>query len=464
MAEQKVKTKKKMEVPHSLVIILAVMLIVSVLTYIIPAGQYERTTNESGQTVVDPDSFHYVEQTPVNPITILGYVYEGLGDAQGIIFALLCCGGGLGVILSTGMFQGAAGTLGRRVKGREWVVIAVLMTVFALLCVPININTFIPLAPLGLVIASALGLDAIVGISIIMLGGAVGFTCGAMNVSNTGTAQTIAELPIFSGAGFRMLCMIPLLIVAVIYVVRYANKIKEDPSKSFVYGIDLGVSASLENIPEFTKRHVPVAVVFCLGVAAMIYVAMTGSLGNKEVSTIFIYMGLAAGIAYRMKPNQICKEFINGLKGMAGTSMMIGFAYVVAIILNKGNIMDTIVHALAGILSYVPYILQAPAMFAMHTIISLLITSGSGQAATTMPIMVPVADLIGMTRQTACLAYSFGDGFSNNILPHAAATMGFVGAVGIPFSRWFRYAFKLFIIWFFVACALLMVATVIGYS
>ena len=464
MSEQATKTKKKFEVPHSLIIILAVMLLTAVLTYIIPAGTYDRTVSESGQTVVDPESFHYVERSPVNPIGVLGLVFQGLTDAQGIIFALMCCGGGLGIVLSTGMFQGAAGTMGRRVKGKEWVVIASLMTIFALLCIPINLNNFIPFAPLGLVIAAALGMDAIVGISIIMLGGAVGFSCGAMNLSNTGTAQSIAELPTFSGIEYRLFCMIPFLITAIFYVVRYANRIKKDPTKSYVYGLDLGTDASLEKIPEFTKRHIPVAVVTAIGIGTMIYLALTGEAGNQTTATIFIYMGLAAGIVYGMKPNDICKEFIKGLKSMAGTSMMIGFAYTIAIILTDGNIMDTVVHALAGVLSYIPHIFQAPAMFIMHIIINLLITSGSGQAAASMPIMVPVADLLGMSRQTAVLAFNFGDGFCNNILPHATATMGFVGAAGIPFGRWFSYAIKLFLLWVVVGCILLMLATVIGYS
>ena len=154
---------------------------------------------------------------------------------------------------------------------------------------------------------------------------------------------------------------------------------------------------------------------------------------------------------------------MNGLKGMAGTSMMIGFAYAITIILQNGNIMDTIVHALASVLGYFPFVLQAPAMFIMHICINLLITSGSGQAAASMPIMVPVADLCGITRQTAVLAFNFGDGFCNNILPHAAATMGFVGALNIPFGRWFQYMIKLFALWVIIGCIMLMIASVIGY-
>lgn len=187
--EKQAVAKKKREIPNSLVIIVIVMLLAAILTYIIPAGEYTRTVNEAGQTVVDPDSFHYVESTPVNPFLVLSYVFKGLDSAKSIIWVLLCSGGGLGLVLSTGLFQGLAATISKKAVGKEWMIIGIVSAAFCVLCVPINLNVFIPLAPLGLLIASSMGMDAIVGVSMILLGGAVGFSCGAMNISNTGTAQ-----------------------------------------------------------------------------------------------------------------------------------------------------------------------------------------------------------------------------------------------------------------------------------
>ena len=183
---------KKFKVPHSLAIIVVAMFLASVLTYIIPAGSFDRVVNAAKKTVVVAGSFKYITPTPVNPFTILNYVFDGLRGAGQIIYALLCAGGGLGIVLATGMFQGAACSISKKASGKEWLVVAFLMTVFALLNIPINLNYFIPFAPLGIIIAIAMGYDAIVGISIIMLGGAVGFSCGAMNLPNTGTAQAVA--------------------------------------------------------------------------------------------------------------------------------------------------------------------------------------------------------------------------------------------------------------------------------
>ena len=285
-----------------------------------------------------------------------------------------------------------------------------------------------------------------------------------MNLSNTGTAQQLAELDIFSGMAYRLFCMVPFLIVTILYVVWYAKKVKNDPTKSYVYGIKLDNNLDISNIPEFTKAHILPAVATVAGIGYIIYVAIFGSLTNQASTAIFIYMGFIVGIVARMPVNKICRSFVNGAKGMCSTAMLLGFAYAISAILNAGNVMDTVVYALASVLSVVPNILQAPAMFFMHIIVNLFVTSGSGQAAITMPIFIPVADLVGMTRQTAVLAFNFGDGFCNFILPHAAATMGFVGAAGIPFSRWFKFAVKLFAIWCVIGSLLLIVATMIGYA
>ena len=334
--------KKKFQVPHSMAIIVAAMILASILTYLIPGGNFERVVNDAGKTVVVPGSFTYVEQTPVNPLTILDYV--------------------------------------------------------------------------------------------------------------------------FSRMGYRLFCMIPFLVVSIVYIVLYGRKVKADPTKSYIYGnkVDFG-DFDPENVPTFEKRHIPVAIVVVISLLYMIYVAIFSDLSFHTSATIFLYMGLLAGIAYRMPVNEMCKQFCNGVKGMASTGILIGFAYAISGILSAGNVMDTVVNALANGLAYVPPIMQAPAMFIMHIIVNLFVTSGSGQAAVTMPIFIPVADLVGMSRQTAVLAFNFGDGFCNFILPHAAATMGFVGCANIPFTKWFRFVIKLFAIWVVVGCALLMAATLIHY-
>ena len=291
---------KKLRIPHSLLIIIGAMVLACILTYLIPAGSYARI-KVAGKTVVDPSTFHYVSQHPVNPLTIFNFIYPGMVKASKIIFALMCAGGGLGIVLDSQVLQGAAGSISQKVKGKEWVIVAGIMVMFAIICVPAGFNSWIPFSAVGLVIAKALGFDAIVGVSMIMLGGAVGFSCGAMNLSNTGTAQTIAELPIFSGLAYRLFCMIPFLIVTILYVVHYALKIKKDPTKSYVYGIDLGLEdLNLDHIPTFQKENIPGLITIILCILTMIYLGIQGRLDLQTCGTMFIYMGIFTGIACRI--------------------------------------------------------------------------------------------------------------------------------------------------------------------
>lgn len=269
----------------------------------------------------------------------------------------------------------------------------------------------------------------------------------------------------FSGMGYRLFCMVPLLIISILFVVRYAEMVRKNPEKSLVYGIELGSDAfETGSVPDFEKKHIPVAVVVALCIGYMIYVAIFRELSFGSSAAIFLYMSLLSGLVMRMPVNKMCACFMNGVKGMATTGMLIGFACAISGILNAGNVMDTVVNGLASLLRIFPRLLQAPAMLIMHIIINFFVTSGSGQAAITMPIFIPVADLVGMSRQTAVLAFNFGDGFCNFILPHAAATMGFVGFANIPFTKWFKYAIKLFTLWTVAAAVLLMLATIIHYS
>jgi uncharacterized ion transporter superfamily protein YfcC len=258
--------------------------------------------------------------------------------------------------------------------------------------------------------------------------------------------------------------MIPFLIVTIAYVLHYGAKIKKDPTKSLVYGTKLDFGTFDANaMPSFEKRHIPVAIVVAASLGYMIYVAIFSSLSFKASAAIFLYMGLLAGLVCRMPINEMCKHFCDGAKGMATTGILLGFAYAISGILSAGHVMDTVVNAMANALSLFPKMIQAPVMFFMHVIINFFVTSGSGQAAVTMPIFIPVADLVGISRQTAVLAFNFGDGFCNFILPHAAATMGFIGCANIPFTKWFKYAIKLFAIWCVVGCILLIIAAQIGY-
>lgn len=457
------KTKKRFEMPHSLAIIVGVILFACFLTYIIPAGTYNQITNGAGKSVVDPNSFHYIESSPVNPLKFLTYIYKGLNSAGGIIFVLFCCSGGMGLVQSTGVLQGAANSLSKKIRGKEWLVISMITLLFTLLSSVTVSTLLIPLTPIGIMLAQALGMDMITGVGMVLLGTTIGSSTGALVAASTGIAQTIAGLPMYSGLGYRLFCNIPFWLVGNFYLVHYAAKVRKDPTKSLVYGMKLNANADTSNLVEFTKDHIPVAIVTVLGFAWQIAGSIRGVSDMQFTSNTFLYMGLAVAIVARMKLNEICEKFLKSVSGLASVGMLIGFAYSISLILKDGMILDTIVHALSTTLGQIPVLLQAPVMFLLHCLINLLITSGSGQATASMPIFLPAADMIGMSRQLAVLCFNFGDGFCNAILPHAAVTLAMVSMGDIPFAKWFKFVWKLFAAWVVVGCIMLMIATVIGY-
>lgn len=457
--------KKQRKIPHSLAIIMAVVLLASVLTYLVPAGNYDRAITDSGSSAIIDGTFHYVDNTPVNPLTVLTYVLSALQSAGSIIFVIFCCGGGMGLIQSTGFFHGLANLIGHKVQGKEWVVITIITGFFTALCCCLVQTLVIPLTPLGLMIAAGMGMDAIVGVGMVLIGSTIGNSCGAMCAATTGVAQGLAGLPMYSGMGYRLICCIPFFIVGDFYLCRYAAKIKKDPTKSFVYGLELHNDVDVSGLATLNKRHIPVAIVVAIGLGYQVYGAFNGLSTMPFTARVFLYMGVIGYLLYNgPKINDLCETFIKGASSLTGTALLIGFAYVISEVLTAGNIMDTIVFHLSNVIGSVPVIFQAPVMFLMHCVINLLVTSGSGQAAATMPIFLPVADLVGMSRQLAILAFNFGDGFCNVILPHAAACVGFVAMGNIPFSRWFKFAIKLFAIWLVCGWVMMMIGTVIGYA
>jgi hypothetical protein len=460
--------KKKLSFPHTYVIIVVLIALAVLLTWIVPAGKFPRVKNEaSGQMVIVADQFKYVEKYPVNPLRIPLFIVQGLIKSANIVFLVLIVGGAFNIIIETGMFQALAGKLTKRVSNRQALIIPAFTTIFALACMTMGVNTFIGFAPLAVIVARSLGYDAIVGVAMVALGGAIGFSTGTFNPFTTGVAQSLAGLPLFSGLSFRVVCFVVFLIVTNIYIILYAKKIKAHPELSVVYEMELENKAQEEKEPPhdvLQKRHylVLLTVIACFGL--LIYGSTYWKWKLEESGALFIWMGCLAGLVYGLSPNKIAKDFIAGSKKLIFGALIIGIARAIALVLDSGNILDTTVLFLGNLLIRLPSFLQAAGMFLMQLIINGLITSGSGQAAVTMPIMLPVADMIGMTRQTAVLAFNFGDGLSNYILPTSSALMGFLAIANIPYEKWMKFMWKLFLVWTLTGSILVIIANSIHYG
>ena len=460
--------KKKFVFPNTYVIIIMMMIVAVLLTWIIPSGEFERVKDEvSKQSIIIPGTFKYIENNPISFLQIPVYIMKGLAKASDIVFLVIIVGGAFNIIIETGMFQSFAGRLTKVFSNKEVLIIPAFSTIFALACTTMGVNTFIGFAPIAVIIARSIGYDAIVGVSMVALGGAIGFSTGTFNPFTTGVAQSIAGLPIFSGVGYRFICLVVFLIVTNIYIIWYAKKVKANPEASVVYEMEQEnkkVEVSEKQHDKIEGRHYLVLLIVIACFVLLVYGSQNWKWKLQENAAMFLWMGVLSGFAYGFGPSRIAEEFTKGAKKLVYGALMIGMANGISLILADGKILDTTVQYLGGLLVVLPSHAQAAGMFLMQLLINGLITSGSGQAAATMPIMLPVADIIGMTKQTAVLAFNFGDGLSNYILPTSSALMGFIAMVGISYSNWMKFMWRLFLIWTVVGAVLVIVANSINYG
>lgn len=457
------KVKKKFVFPHSYIIIISILFIVCILTAIIPAGSFERVTTASGTKVVDPASFKFIENTPVSLTKIPVMIVNGFYNGRSLIFAIAIFTGAMQIIMATGMLQAATHSIIKVFSKKQSVALIAIMSIIGILSSPMGYNPFIAFVPVGLLVAQQLGYDELVGVGMVCLAASLGPNAGMLNPSTTGVGNELAGLPTYNGFGYRCVGFVVLSALTIGYLARYANKVKADPTSSYVYGIPRTAVSGSDEVPEFTTRRKIVGVAMLIGIVILVLGCTKFNWGFTEMSAFFMVFGVVCGLIYGLGGNEMCNEFTKGFKSVSGALIIVGLAYSISIALNNGNILDTIVYYIAGALKHLPAFLQAPAMLVAHTFINFFVTSGSGQAVLTMPIMLPIAQIIGMQPETAILALNYGDGLSNLIYPHSAALVAFLALSNVPYEKWMKLMAKLFGWWFLAASLLLVIAQVIGY-
>lgn len=459
---------KKRQFPHTLVILMILMLFCVLLTWIVPAGEFERVKNEAGVTVVVANSFHYTESKAINPFLVPSYIIKGFGKGLSLILMILFSGCAFEVITESGALHSVISKAVKKLANKEAIFIPVLSLVCAAISSNQSQNIFIGFAPILVMAAKAMGFDSITGLAIIVCGGGVGWATGTVSAASTGTAQQIAELPLFSGMWYRVLLFVLLEVITDIVLIRYARKVKKDPSLSPMYDLDKeagsGDIASLDSYGEMNGKKWAILLSLAIALILMIYGGICWAWDMDMFASVFIYLGIVAGVIAGFSPNQIAKCFVSGAKKVLGSIMIIGCARTVSVILTAGGILDTTVNALAVLLMKMPRGLQGIMMFYANYLVNFFVTSGSGQAAIVMPVFTPVADMIGMTRQTAVLAFVLGDGFSNYIYPTCTSLMALTSAVGIPYDRWVRFVKKPFLMWTIVCSIAVFAAQMMSYG
>ena len=460
------KQKKKWKTPHTFVILVAIIIIAAIATYLIPAGEFTRFKDAAtGKTLVEAGSYQRIASNPLNPLLIPSAIYTGIVKSASTITFMLIIGGAFEVITSTGALTALCKKLSKTFSKHKYAVIPVFLTLFSIFGFTMGMSSEVMIfVPIGITLALFLGLDKVTGTAMIALGAAVGFTAGILNPFNVGVAQDIAELPLFSGMAYRIVILVILLVATSAYIIIYAKKVAANSEKSVIYGIQEDTEYTFEDVSDsISKSQIAVLVIMAAGFGILIYGLSKKGWYFEEMSGLFIFMGIACGLVSGYGPSRIAKEFGNGAKGIVVGCLIIGIARTVEVILSDAKILDTIVYGIVNIVNVMPGSIKAVGMFICQSLINCVIVSGTGQAAVTMPLMVPVSDLVGISRQTAVLAFQLGDGFSNSVLPMSSSLMGYLAVSKIPYSKWLKFMMPLFLIWTALGCLFMLGALIIGY-
>lgn len=460
--------KKRFSVPHTYAILFIIIILAALASYVLPTGEFERVKDAtSGKTVVVNGSYHEVESSPVGFFDMFKAIPDGMQKGSQIIFYIFIVSGVFGIIRSTGAIEAGINKGVRHLEGREKLLIPASMFLFSIGGFTMGMaEESIIFVPIGIALARAMGFDAVTGTAMITMGAASGFMGGMLNPFTVGVAQSLAQLPLFSGLAFRAVVYVFVLGFAIWYVMRYAYRVKADPTKSVIYAIEKQESTqSVEvDIPDLNARHKLVFLVMVCGLAFNVYGVFKYEWFLTELTASFLIMGLVAGLVGGLSVNNLFDSFVAGAKAVTFGALIVGFARAITVVLEDGKIIDTMINGLTSAIGHLPDAVNVIAMFLIQAVLNLFISSGSGQAATTMPIMVPISDLLGIQRQIAVLAFQYGDAVTNSIIPTSSALMGYLAVAGIPYEKWVKFIWKLLLGWAVIACVALIVAVIIGVS
>lgn len=462
------KKKRKFQVPHVYALLTGLIILCAILTYIIPAGAYDMMTLEDGREVVDPETFHYIEQTPVDLMGTMNAVFRGMLEAADIVFLIFIFGASFGVIGDTGAIEAGLVKVSKILAGKELVIIPVLMFIFSLMGAIIgSAEDLLPYIPICVGLSLALGFDSITGTAIVLCGGAAGFGGAFMNAYTEGVAQGIAGLPLFSGLGYRIIVYSLMVILTIGFVMIYARRVKKNPQISRVYEIDQKREDKLEldeTLHPFGVRQKLVLVALLITICLLAYGTINWGWYFNEIAGLFFGLAIVSAIIGGMSVNEFAESISNGMAGICGGALVCGFARGIMVVLTDGNVIHTILHATADILVKLPSVVSAVGMYIFQCLLNFIIPSGSGQASVSMPIMAPLADIVGVTRQTATLAFQLGDGISNIFTPTSGYFMAALALAKMPWEKWARWILPLIGLQYLLGAILVVVAHLMNWG
>ncbi|HOI32003.1 MAG: AbgT family transporter [Bacteroidales bacterium] len=532
---------KKRKVPHTYVIVFFIILLAAVLTWIIPPGKYIERVVETADGTTTSLKFYYLNQLPDDlqqdfksiPQTwqVFSALFKGFVKQSNIIIFILMIGGAFWIMnhsraIDIGIYDFLKFT--RRIEhirfikriGVDNIIISLVMLLFSVFGAVFGMSEeTIAFAIIFVPLAISMGYDSIVGVSMVYVGAHLGFAGAILNPFTIGIAQGLADIPLFSGIEYRMVSWLAINAVGIIFVLRYASKIKRKPLLSKVHTEDAFWRAREQDesreVNYYTPRMAWIVYAFIaisLGVFSFYYTETTLHIGNSnitffvipisavlfvilgyltlkksvhyfilllltytifflivgvmgydwyvmEIATLFLALGIASGLAINKSADEIARLFLEGVNDIMSAAVIVGLAGGIIVILEDGGIIDSILYGLSQAMVNFGNIASIGVMYLIQTIINIVIPSGSAKAAITMPIMAPFSDLIGISRQATVMAFQFGDGFTNMITPTSGVLIGVLGVARIPYHKWVKWVWPM-IVALIVLGFLLLIPTV----
>jgi uncharacterized ion transporter superfamily protein YfcC len=452
MADAANATKRSFRMPHTLVIVGSLIVIVLLLSWVVPSGTYQRVEREGRQVTIS-GTYQQVEKVVLGPQWLMIAPIRGFLDGALIIAFLLLIGGAFNVIQATGTIELAIKRITAALAAEpalEKLMIPVMMVIFSLGGSVFGMaEEVIPFILIFVPLALSLGYDSIVGVSIPFLGAAAGFAAAFFNPFTVGVAQGLAGLPPYSGLGYRVVTWFVGTAVMTAWVMVYAARVKRRPESSPVYELDrardLSAFARHEGAEPWTGRHIAVMAILLVSMGALVWGILKAHWFIEEIGALFLAMGLLMGAVAGLRASAIATSFVAGAKDMVNVTLIIACGRALLIIARESLVLDTILYGSSQAISGLPGVMAAQVMFVVQSVINFFIHSGTAQAALTMPIMAPLADLVGLTRQTMVYAFQLCE-FINPVLPTSAVTMGVLGMAKIPWETWARWFLPLMLI------------------
>jgi uncharacterized ion transporter superfamily protein YfcC len=498
------KEQKAWKVPHTFIIVFFVVILAALLTYMVPKGQFEtqeitymKDGEEQTKTVLDSDSFSYVTDEDGNLVRegtslfepgggagFLNYVFEGLvsgdkwGSAVGVIAFILIIGGAFGIIMRTRAIEEGILKVIDRTKGKEVLIIPIMFFLFSLGGAVFGMGEeAIAFAMILVPIMVAIGYDAITGIMITYVATQIGFATSWMNPFGVAIAQGVSGVPVLSGAPFRIVMWAVFTAFGIFYTWKYAQSIKKDPKRSASYETDsyFRKEGKIQDLNStFTIGHMLVIGAVAIGIGWIIWGVIEHAYYIPEIASQFFTIGLVAGIIgvlfklNGMTWNDLAEGFIEGAKDLLPAALVVGMAKGIVIILggdspDAPSVLNTVLYGAGQVVGDFPEAVSAWSMYLFQSIFNFFVVSGSGQAALTMPLMAPLADIAGVTRQVAVLAFQLGDGLTNIFVPTSAALMGTLGAARVDWGVWAKFIIKFMLVLFLLSSIFVITAVFMGY-